>query len=241
MANTAKTSIIIPCRNESGNLIPLIQAIIRILKFGDEIIIIEGGSTDLTYIEALELQSRFPSQIKTYQQAGNGKFDAVVTGISIAEHNSIMIWDADSTVNFKQNQEIYQHETGSHSLITGDRLRGRRDKDAMRFANWVGNWFFAILWSLILRKKPIDMLCGTKKFPKSLINDAPNWLLASDPYGDFSIFAMAKKRNLNILSIPVYYHARSFGKTNIHRWRGGFELLWLTLIILAKIEIYRHD
>jgi len=235
--NRAKTAIIVPCRNESGNLIPLIEAIVGILKIGDEIFIIEGGSSDSTFEEALTLQTRFPNQVRTFKQSGSGKFDAVLMGIRQSDLHTVMIWDADATVNFDQNHEIYLYANSSDNLVTGDRLRGKRDSGAMRFANLLGNWAFAILWSAILRKRPIDLLCGTKKFPRFLIVEAPKWLLDLDPYGDFTIFIMAKHKEIEIISLPVHYHSRNYGKTNIHRWRGGVELLYITLIILIKFRL----
>jgi len=236
MEKDESTAIIIPCRNESGNLIPLIEAIVRETKCNDEVIIIEGGSSDNTYEEALTLEKRFPKKVRTYKQSGKGKFDAVLLGIKKADCSTVMIWDADATVNFEQNYRIYTLPHIEPQLVTGDRLRGKRDKGAMRFANLLGNWAFAIVWSVILRRSPIDLLCGTKKFPRNLIAGAPNWLLELDPYGDFTIFAMAAKKNIPITSLPVIYHSRSHGETNIHRWRGGFELLIITLAVIIRFR-----
>jgi len=236
MGNGTDTSIIVPCRNESGNLIPLIEAIMKIIQDGDEVIIIEGGSSDSTYEEAMILEKKFQKKVRTFKQLGSGKFNAVLHGIRESNLSNVMIWDADATVNFDQNHQIYLHPDGENKLITGDRLRGKRDKGSMQFANFLGNWAFAILWAGILKTRPIDLLCGTKKFPRELILDAPSWLLQLDPYGDFSIFAMAKKKKLAIISLPVHYHSRSYGKTNIHRWSGGLELLKITLMILIKLK-----
>jgi glycosyltransferase involved in cell wall biosynthesis len=236
MEKEERTVIIIPCRNESGNLIPLIEAVMGIIKPNDEVIIIEGGSSDSTYEEALTLENRFPNKVRTYKQSGKGKFDAVLTGIKETNFPIVMIWDADATVNFDQNHRIYLLPRGENQLITGDRLRGNRDKGAMRFANLLGNWAFAVVWIGILRRSPIDLLCGTKKFPRYLITEAPSWLLELDPYGDFAIFAMAAQKKIPITSLPVNYHSRSHGKTNIHRWRGGLELLMITIVIFIRFS-----
>jgi glycosyltransferase involved in cell wall biosynthesis len=240
MEKETQTAIIIPCRNESGNLIPLIEAIMKIIKSGDEVIIIEGGSSDSTYYEAIDLEKRFQGIVRTFKQTGRGKFDAVLLGIKQTTFPVIMIWDADATVNFEQNQEIYLLPHGETQLITGDRLRGNRDKGAMRFANLLGNWAFALLWSGILKRSPIDLLCGTKKFPRNLITHAPSWLLDLDPYGDFAIFALAAQNAKVITSLPVHYHSRSHGKTNIHRWRGGLALLRISLIIILRQRNRRY-
>jgi glycosyltransferase involved in cell wall biosynthesis len=236
MVKEMNTSIIVPCRNESGNLIPLIEAIVGIIRQGDDVIIVEGGSSDATYAEAIQLEAKFPGRVKTLKQVGKGKFDAVIRGVNESNLPLVMIWDADATVNFDQNHQIYLHPESENRLITGDRLRGKRDKGAMQFPNLLGNWAFALLWAGILRQRPMDLLCGTKKFPRHLISNSPDWLLELDPYGDFSIFAMSKLYGLEITSIPVHYHSRSFGKTNIHRWKGGLELLKITLMILVKLR-----
>lgn len=218
---------------------PLIESIVRIIQPGDEIIIVEGGSTDSTYAEAVDLQLRFPKYVKAYKQTGKGKFDAVIKGVRESSLPMVMVWDADATVNFEQNQLIYLFPESENRLITGDRLRGKRDRGSMRLLNLVGNWLFALLWSFILRQRPIDLLCGTKKFPRHLISDSPDWLLNLDPYGDFSILAMAKINSLEIISLPVHYHSRSYGKTNIHRWSGGVELLKITLMIIVRLRKLR--
>jgi len=237
MSHEFGTSIIIPCKDESGNLVPLVDAIVTILRPGDEILIVEGGSADTTYFEALELQAAYPYQVRTIKQSGKGKFDAVQKGAESTGFDIVMIWDADATVNFEQNQQIYLHEDPKNALVTGDRLRGKRDKGAMRVANLIGNWAFAVFWVGITRKSPIDLLCGTKKFPRVLLQSAPRWLLNLDPYGDFTLFAMARHNKIPIISIPVHYHSRSFGKTNIHRWSGGIQLLRITLAVYLSMGI----
>ena len=145
-----------------------------------------------------------------------------------------MIWDADGTVSFADNMKILQYHDSDPYLLTGDRLKGEREKGAMQFSNFIGNWFFAVIWGLILGRKPLDTLCGTKKFPTSLIEGSPKWLISKDPYGDFSIFAMSKIKNISVRSITVDYSARKYGKTNIKRWSGGFQLLKLVITIVVK-------
>ncbi len=233
----SNTSIIIPCKNESGNLISLVESIALILKANDEIIIVEGNSTDSTFFEAKSLESRFPKQVRALKQSKKGKFNAVLTGVSYSKCSTIMIWDADATVNFQQNYEVYSHITSNNVLISGDRLHGVRDKGSMQIANLCGNWFFAILWTGILKQSPVDLLCGTKKFPRLLLEKTPKWLIDLDPFGDFTIFSMAKKEKMSIISIPVHYHARSYGKTNISRWSDGLKLLWITLIIYIRFYL----
>ena len=100
------TAIIIPARNESENLIQLVPKIVEVLEQNDQIIIIEGGSTDNTYDVATQLHSKYP-QVSVVKQSGTGKFNAVLDGVDITNCENVMVWDADATVNFDQNMKIY--------------------------------------------------------------------------------------------------------------------------------------
>lgn len=229
-----ETTIILPCRNESGNLTPLVEKLVPFLRENDNLVIVEGGSSDNTWSDAIALQSRHPSKIQIFQQDSVGKFDAVLKGIENCNRPVVMIWDTDATVNFEQNLAIYLRDSSDKVLVTGDRLRGTRDKGAMPFANLVGNWLFATFWVFIHKQKPFDLLCGTKKFPRVILDDLPTWMRKKDPFGDFVVIALAKKGGLKIESVPVLYHARSHGKTNIHRWQSGVDLLKLSIAILLR-------
>ena len=228
------TCIIVPARNEEDNILELIPRIVKILKPEDQIVIVEGGSSDRTFEVAQNLSKRY-FQVHLVKQTQKGKFNAVLDGLSFIEDDYVMVWDADATVNFDQNCSIYLKETYRKSLVMGDRLRGKREKNAMRPINWMGNWAFAVLWSVILRKRPIDLLCGSKKFPREVLSKAPDWLLKLDPYGDFTMIIMSKQLDNDIVSLPVLYHARTYGHTNIHRWRGGVVLLWVSLGIIQRL------
>ena len=232
---TLGTSIIIPCKNEAGNIQKLINEIIKITGNKDEIILVEGGSSDRTWEVMEEMKELFPSKIQIVKQSGKGKFDAIKDGSKVSNCKTLMIWDADATVNFEQNKNIFISNSNHEILLTGDRLKGLREKGSMKFANFIGNWAFSLIWTIILWQKPIDLLCGTKKFPKSILANIPTRISKMDPFGDFTILACAKISGLEIKSIPVLYHARSYGKTNIKRWRSGLKLIQITLVISALI------
>lgn len=194
-----------------------------------EIIIIEGGSSDNTWEVAQQIQQSNPQRVRILQQKGKGKFNAVLEGSKICSTDLILIWDADGTVPLIDTKKIIKIALNSGQPVIGDRLRGKIAKGAMQTANWFGNWFFAILWSPILRKKPTDMLCGTKIFPADIFREMPKWLIKHDPYGDFALVAFARARDLKISSSVVDYNARSYGVTNINRWSGAIQLFETTV------------
>ena len=231
-----KISCVVPARNEAGHLQLVINQILS-LKQIDEVIIVEGNSTDNTAEVAQNISRSNPNQIKFLQQSGRGKFDAVLTGATKARNNLIMIWDADGTVPLSGSAEIVSIASESGVPVMGDRLRGFREPGAMRFANFLGNWLFAVLWMPLLRSLPRDLLCGTKIFPAEVFKSLPKGIVHHDPFGDFALIANARMLGLTIVSHPVDYKARVYGTTNIKRWSAGLKLLELTLICYAYLVL----
>jgi hypothetical protein len=166
------------------------------------------------------------------KQKGKGKFNAVLEGIDSSLASHVVIWDADSTISLEDTTLMLDQAATSPSLVTGNRLKGTRAPKSMRFMNLIGNHFFSICFMLILSGKKIDTLCGTKIFPKEILELLPRSVIESDPYGDFSIIFGAILAKIPIKSIPVNYSARKYGNTNIRRWRGGIQLLALFLRLL---------
>lgn len=227
---------IIPARNEAGLLKELVNEILSVGVI-NEIILIEGGSTDETWRICQLLEQENKTRIKAIQQSGTGKFNAVLEGSRICTSDLILIWDADGTVAKTDVLKVINLSAETGFPVIGNRLTGKMEKKAMRRANKIGNWIFAIIWSPLLRQKPIDLLCGTKIFPKEVLTSLPKWLQKMDPYGDFALIAYSRKLKMKIKSQQVDYFARKYGSTNIARWRGGAKLAFCTLVIYLWFAI----
>ncbi|CAN2170737.1 WcaA Glycosyltransferases involved in cell wall biogenesis [Candidatus Nanopelagicaceae bacterium] len=228
----------VPARNESGHLQVVIDHILEVAEI-EEIIIVEGGSTDDTWDVAQKIGQENPKKVKVFKQVGRGKFDAVLLGARNSLGKYIAIWDADGTVSLQNNSEIIQICVKTELPVMGDRLRGEISPGAMRPLNWIGNWAFAILWAPILGKKPTDMLCGTKILPRELFLELPKDLIQGDPYGDFALIGFARLKGYSVVSHVVDYKARAYGETNIHRWSGGFQLLKATLLVYKEMFVQK--
>jgi glycosyltransferase involved in cell wall biosynthesis len=221
---------VIPARNEAGYLKELVTEILSISEL-NQIIIIEGGSTDETWEICQLLENTNKSIITSIKQTGAGKFNAVLEGARKCTSDLILIWDADGTVAKDDVIKIINLAIETQNPVIGNRLTGKMEKHAMRFANKIGNWVFAILWSPLLGQRPVDLLCGTKIFPRKVFVTLPEWLQKMDPYGDFALIAYSKKLNLKLRSQKVDYYARKYGSTNISRWSGGLKLAKCTVAI----------
>jgi ubiquinone/menaquinone biosynthesis C-methylase UbiE len=239
--NKYSTTVVIPARNESGNIE---NAILRLPKFGKhvEIIFIEGNSTDDTWAKILEIQKKYAAthDIKIGQQKGKGKADAVREGYKIATGDILMILDADLTVPPEDIPKFYNAIAGGKGdFINGTRLVYPMDKEAMRFLNYLGNHFFSWAFTWLLEQRFKDTLCGTKvMFRTDYIKLTKNrkYFGEFDPFGDFDLLFGAHKLNLKIVEVPIRYRERTYGETNISRFKHGLILLRMCAFASRKCK-----
>ncbi len=202
-------SIVVPCRNEKGNLESLIQ---RLPRFGrsQEVIFVEGGSTDGTYEEAERLRQGCPQRdIKLFKQSGKGKGDAVRLGFSQAQGDVFMILDADLTVAPEDLPKFYEAlRTNKGEFINGCRLIYQMEDEAMRFLNLAANKCFGIFFSWLLGQPLKDTLCGTKVLYRRHYEEMArqrSYFGDFDPFGDFDLIFGAAKMNLKMVELQIRY------------------------------------
>jgi glycosyltransferase involved in cell wall biosynthesis len=233
-------SIIIPARNEKGNIF---NAIERTPVFGSsrEFIFVEGHSSDGTWEEMLRARAAFPGQrITVMKQTGKGKGNAVREGFAAASGDILMILDADLTTPPEDLPKFYQalrNNTGE--FINGCRLVYPMEKEAMRLLNLVANKFFGWFFSYLLGQPLKDTLCGTKVlFAKDyeMIRKNQSYFGNFDPFGDFDLLFGASKLNFRITEIPVRYKERTYGSTQISRFRHGWLLMKMSAYAARKIK-----
>lgn len=247
-------TVLIPCRNEKGNIRTAIE---RMPEIGShtEILFVDGNSNDGTVEEIEKIISEYKDKdIKLIHQispdsdvGGNhglmlslGKGDAVRKGFDAAEGDVLIILDADLTVPPEELPRFYDAIIeGKGDLINGTRLVYPMEKEAMRFLNILGNKFFSMLFSWILGQRIKDTLCGTKVITKENYKKiAENrWFFGDfDPFGDFDLLFGAAKQNLKIIELPVHYKERQYGEIKIERFKHGLILLKMSFFALFKLK-----
>jgi len=241
VAAAPSLSIVIPCRNEKGNIEAALQ---RLPAFPApvEVIYIEGHSSDGTWEEVQRVVAAYGSRmdLSAFRQTGKGKSDAVRLGFSKAKHELITILDADLTMPPEMLPRFYNaYCAGLADFVNGTRLVYPMEGEAMRFLNRLGNEFFARALSYVLDSHLNDSLCGTKLLRRNDYARMIRWrgdFGDVDPFGDFELLFPASILGLGIIDVPVYYRARSYGSTQIHRFRHGFMLLRMTVIGLLRVK-----
>jgi len=234
------TTIVVPARNEKGNIE---NAIKKTPAFGShqEFIFIEGNSQDNTYDEMLRVQKVYPDKdIKVMKQSGKGKGNAVREAFDAASCDILMILDADLTTPPEDMPKFYHALSENHGeFINGCRLVYPMDKEAMRFLNFLGNKFFSWFFSYLLGQRLKDTLCGTKvMFKKDYERIEANrkYFGDFDPFGDFDLLFGAAKLNLKVTEVIVRYKDREYGSTQISRFKHGILLIRMSLFAARKIK-----
>jgi len=234
-------SIIVPAKNEEGNLEPLIE---RIPHLGEncEIIIACGASQDRT-LEVANSISKQDFEITVIEQSENGKANAVWEALDVCKGDVVAILDADISVEPEKLTDFFEIiELDRADFVNGTRLIYSMEKGAMRFLNVLGNRLFQRFISIIIRQPLTDSLCGTKVFKIDQKVDIKNWqntINLKDPFGDYDLLFSAAYSGKQILELPIHYKKRTYGETQISRFRDGYKLIRYLLRSFFVLNISR--
>ena len=234
-------TVVCPCRNEAGHVPQIVERTPE-MGVGTELIFVEGGSTDDTR-EVIERQIELhpDRDISLLVQTGKGKGDAVRTGFAAAKNDVLMILDGDISVQPEDLPKFYEALASNRGeLINGSRLVYDMEQGSMRFLNMLGNKAFSLVFKAITGHHVKDTLCGTKVLHRDdyeTIAENRAYFGDFDPFGDFDLLFGAARLNLKIVDLPVRYGARTYGTTNISRFRHGLLLLRMSAFAFRKFRV----
>jgi hypothetical protein len=233
-------TVVIPTRNERGNIRNAVERMPRLGRH-TEVIFVDGRSVDGTAEEIRRvIDEHEEMDIKLVHQDGAGKGDAVRKGFDLASGDVLMILDADLTVAPEELSKFWRalvEEKGE--FINGSRLVYPMEENAMRVANMAGNKLFGLIFSWILDERVTDTLCGTKVLwanDYQRIATQRRTFGDFDPFGDFDLLFGAANLGLKIREVPVRYRERKYGTTNIDRWRHGVLLARMAVIGAKRLR-----
>jgi len=234
-------SVVIPARNEAGNIAAAIERL-PLLGRSTEVIFVEGHSSDDTWERIQQMCSSYqgPLTLKALRQTGKGKADAVWLGFEAAGGEVLVILDADLTVRPEDLPRfISALAEGRGEFVNGCRLVYPRSHAAMPPLNTAANRFFAAVFAWLLRQRIKDTLCGTKVIWKAdyeRLKAGRAFFGDFDPFGDFDLLFGASKLNLKIVEVPVRYQERSYGSSNIAHVKEGLILARMCLVAATKLR-----
>jgi len=232
----------VPARNEAGNIEEIFARTPQ-LGAGTELVFVENNSSDNTCEVIRQTMEKYPQvDAKLFQRTEKGKAEAVWLGFREATGDILMILDADLTTPPEDLPRFCDAlMNGCGEFVNGVRLVYPMETQAMRFVNLLGNKFFSLAFTWMLGQPVKDTLCGTKVFTRENYERiAANRAVFGDfdPFGDFDLLFGAARLNLKIVDLPIRYRERTYGKTNIDRWREGALLLRMVLFAARRIKFF---
>jgi len=235
-------SIVVPARNEKGNIEGAVTRLPDLRAERVEIVFVENNSTDDTWPEIQRVAAKYADRfdIKAFSHPCKGKAEAVHIGFAQSTCELVVILDCDLTMPPELLGRFYDAYCGGLAdFVNGSRLLYPMENEAMRFLNRLGNVFFAKALSYVLGARLADSLCGTKLFPRHDWARFVAWREEFgdfDPFGDFEMLFPASIFGLGILDVPIRYRARTYGSTNIKRFRHGWMLFLMTTTALFRVR-----
>lgn len=204
---TPDVSVVLPAKDEAGNIVSLLRGIAAVLQDRPhEIIVVDDASIDRTRQKLAALQTSLPQLRVICHDRSCGQSAAIRSGVLAARGGLIATLDADGQnppENLPALLAPFQQGVPLLSLVQGQRV-GRRDHWTRRLASHLANRIRARL----LRDGVQDSGCGLKAFPREVYLALPFF----DHIHRF-MPAMIAREGLEVITIPVTHAPRAFGRS----------------------------
>lgn len=226
-----KVSLIIPTKDESGVIGSVLKEVPK--NIIDEIIVIDGHSTDATEKEA-KAQLRL-GRDKFILQRKKGFGNALLQAFKIAKGDVVVIMNADGSHNPKDIQALLKKIGQGYEYAMASRYikEGRSDDDTM--IRFIGNKTLTFLTNLLHKTNVTDSLhfftAITNKDLKKLHLISPGFELCIE------ILIRAHKAGLKFAEIPVVERPRFAGKSKVNALSAGWKIL---MVIITEKLINRR-
>ena len=214
-----KISVVICTLNEENNL-PYVLP--KIPQWVDEILLIDGHSTDRT----VEVAKKLRPETKVLVQSGKGKGDALKCGFKQATGDIIVTLDTDGTTDPEEMPKFIEPLLNGYDFTKGSRfLNGRAN---MPLHRRFGNWVLVTTANIFHDTKYTDICSGYNAFWKEAINKVN---LSSDGFElEPEMNVKIKKAGLKVKEVPCSDMGRLNGDSNVSIWKQGLK----NLIVIIK-------
>lgn len=222
-------TVCITVRNEQENIEPIVRSLPEVCK-NQEILFVEGGSTDGTRKEIQRIIRAYPQKnVRVTGQPGKGQGSAIRVGFKKARGDIIILYEGDGTSEPEDLKYFYETmKKGYFEFIEGSRFVYPLDSNTMPLVKQFGNIFFAKWFSFFLGQTTTDVLSGIKAVLKrdyQLLYDRWGFLGIDDPFGDFELLYGAARTGLRFGEIPMRYYPRTYGESKTQIFGHGLYLL----------------
>lgn len=219
-------SVVVPVRNEAGNVMPLVAEIAAALRGRRfEIVFVNDGSTDETEARLLALMTERPWLRQIRHRESCGQSAAVRTGVAMARGPIVVTLDGDG-----QNDPAFipamvaalQDGAPRLGLVAGQRV-GRKASGFKRMQSRIAN----AVRAAVLRDGTRDTGCGLKAFRRDMFMALPYF----DGLHRF-LPALVRREGFAVGYVDVVDRPRRHGVSNYGMW----DRLWIGILDLAGVS-----
>jgi len=209
-------SVIIPTLNEAGNIKEALTTIREVLAFPNEIIVVDGNSTDGT----LEIV-KDTDFCRLIIEPRRGYGLALRTGMKQARGDIIVMVDGDGTYEFKHINRLLERmiETDAELCMA---TRMYDPNKAMGFMNFVGNKIITFCFDFVFQQFLSDTQSGFRAISRSAIEKSD--FKESDMAFATEMLVQFAKRGFKMVEVKSVYKARKYGKTKLRKFKSGIEI-----------------
>jgi len=225
-------SVVVPAKNEEGNILPLVTEISEALKgkMPFEIVYVNDGSTDKTLQKLKEAKKKFPCLRFVSHDKSTGQSGAVATGVAIALAPVIATLDGDGQNDPADIPSLYatlmKQKDKDQVLIAGHRVK-RMDVFSKRMTSKIANK----IRKALLNDDTPDTGCGLKVFSKTAFMNMPHF-----DHMHRYLPALMKRQGGRIISVPVNHRPRGSGVSNYGFW----DRLWVGIFDIFGVMWLAH-
>ncbi|HEC90507.1 MAG TPA: glycosyltransferase, partial [Alphaproteobacteria bacterium] len=219
-------AVVVPVRNEQGNISPLIDEISRALgAVNFEIVYVNDGSTDATASILADCAKKYPALKVVTHKAAFGQSAAIASGIKAARATVIATIDGDGQndpADIPRLLAVYNEADDNARLLVAGLRTVRKDTWAKRMSSRIANR----VRRRLLHDDTPDTGCGLKVFSRSTFMEMPRF----DHMHRF-LPALMMRQGGRVVSVPVNHRRRRSGVTKY----GLFDRLWVGIIDLFGV------
>jgi glycosyltransferase involved in cell wall biosynthesis len=213
-----KVSVVVPAYNEVENIAPLMEEFSQMFsqsKTWGEVILVDDGSTDGTYLKARESQHKYRFLRVMSHRRNLGLTQALMTGFSRARGRILIFWPADLQYLPRDIPKLVERIDNGYDVVCGWKQGSYGLKRLVSFV-------YNLLSRMVFRIKVHD-LNSVKAFRREVMDDVP---LRKDWHRYMVVMAAEKGYNIGEVKVEVY--PRKFGQSKFGFWRipiGFLDLL----------------
>lgn len=220
-------TVVVPAKNEARNLAHVFASI---PAWVDEVVLVDGRSTDDTVAEARRL---LPG-IQIVRQQGWGKGDALRAGFEAAKSDIIVMIDADGSTDGAEITRFVAALLAGADYVKGSRFACGGGSDDITMTRRIGNWVLSGLVNRLFGTRYTDLCYGYNAF---WARHLP--LLSLDCEG-FEVETVmnirAARAGLRVHEVPSHEHSRIYGISNLHIIKDG----WRIAKVIARERLSRQ-